>query len=310
MRARSNWAWRKGESIFAWLRAARVPAQSNIAPSLILGQVLAYGQTGFFSWPVFYWVTAFGVFDHLTIVFANDVADAETDRLNQTATPFSGGSRVLADGILSRRSLACAAVLMASLTLIVSFVLALGFHRTFCPLFAIAALILLWAYSYPPLKLSYRGGGEWLQVMGIGVVLPLLGFYAQRGHIGDFPFALWGATLPLQYAGAIATALPDTPSDRASAKRTASVLWGVRRAECVAFLLQAAGVMIYCFLADSKFPPTWFSVVLPSALIGLQLLLPRATPGRRTMLWRVFLILSTNFAFTLGLILVVLGVHR
>ncbi|MEM6732784.1 MAG: prenyltransferase, partial [Myxococcota bacterium] len=57
----------------AWVRAARPPAQSNIAPSLILGQALAHQQTLIFSWEVFAWLLAFGIFDQLYIVFANDV---------------------------------------------------------------------------------------------------------------------------------------------------------------------------------------------------------------------------------------------
>ena len=50
----------------------------------------------------------------------------------------------------------------------------------------IFALLLLWLYSFKPVRLSYRGGGEILQALGTALVLPLLGFYAQSGSLAPF----------------------------------------------------------------------------------------------------------------------------
>lgn len=290
------------------MRAARPAAQSNIAPSLIFGQVLALPAPTRFSWIIFAWLLLFALLDQLYIVFANDVADVETDRHNRTATPFSGGSRVLVDGHLSGRALAIAAIVCAALLVSVAGVLASAYSRVLAPIFAGLAVLLLWAYSYRPLRLSYRGGGELLQMVGLGVVLPTFGYYAQAGTLGGFPWPLLLATLPLQLAGAIATALPDQPSDAHSAKRTLAVLLGQGPAQRLALVLQ--GIGIAAFIAVSPFGAnaltTWAVIAGPAMFAVAQCVSPRATPGRRSMLVRVFLILSANAAMTLGISLAIL----
>jgi 1,4-dihydroxy-2-naphthoate octaprenyltransferase len=85
---------------------------------------------------------------------------------------------------------------------------------------------LLWAYSFPPLRLSYRGYGELLQGVGVGVVLPVIGFYVQAGSFEGFPWlGLWPCFL-LGYAGNLLTSLPDYPGDRTANKRTYPVRRG------------------------------------------------------------------------------------
>jgi 1,4-dihydroxy-2-naphthoate octaprenyltransferase len=82
------------------------------------------------------------------------------------------------------------------------------------------------AYSFPPLRLSYRGGGELLQGLGCGVVLPLVGYYLQAGTLGSFPLAVLFPSFLLAAAGNVTTALPDHPADRAADKRTYPVRLG------------------------------------------------------------------------------------
>ena len=62
-------------SAAAWIRAARLPAQSNIALPLFVGEALACPGGVGLSWATALLVGAFGLFDQLYIVFANDVAD-------------------------------------------------------------------------------------------------------------------------------------------------------------------------------------------------------------------------------------------
>jgi 1,4-dihydroxy-2-naphthoate octaprenyltransferase len=96
--------------------------------------------------------------------------------------------------------------------------------------FAAASLWLVWAYSFPPLKLSYRGHGELLQAIGVGAILPAVGFYLQCGAITALP---WPALLPavlLGWAGNLTTSLPDQPSDAATGKLSYAVRHGEARA--------------------------------------------------------------------------------
>ena len=52
--------------------------------------------------------------------------------------------------------------------------------RPYVLLFAAVGLLLLWAYSFAPLRLNYRGGGELLEAAGLGGVMPLIGYATLR----------------------------------------------------------------------------------------------------------------------------------
>ncbi|OJT25920.1 1,4-dihydroxy-2-naphthoate prenyltransferase [Archangium sp. Cb G35] len=234
-----------GGTLRAWLQASRLPSQSYLALPLLLGQFVAvHSRGGGLDVGTLVAVQLFGVFDQLFIVYANDWADQETDRRNQTATLFSGGSRVLVEGRLSPRALGLAAVVCAGAMLVLSVGLALRRDAPLLVPLAVAALGLLWAYSYPPFRLSYRGGGELLQMVGVAGVLPLYGYVAQGGEPGRFPWALVALLLPTHLACAIATALPDEPSDRESGKLTLPARVGGERAAWVIVALNGLTVAL------------------------------------------------------------------
>lgn len=219
------------------MQAARLPSQMYIFWPLLLGQALA--MSGRFSWEIVAACHFYGLASQLFIVFANDVADMATDRRNFTFTPFSGGSRVLVEGLLSRRQLARAAVLCAALSTLAGVFLGLR-HGAWLPLpLILFGLALLWAYSYPPLRLSYRGGGEYLQMVGVGLVLPMIGFSAHAGTLAGLPWALMPLMLALSLSCAMATAMPDEPSDRIDGKRSHAVRFGIAGSRRVILRLNA-----------------------------------------------------------------------
>lgn len=278
-------------SALAWLRAARLPAQSNIALPLFVGQALACPGRAGLSWTTAALVGAFGLFDQLYIVFANDVADVETDRDNATPTPFSGGSRVLVRGELAPRSLLHAAVASAAAAGIVSAVLAVRSGAVALVGLWALAVALLHAYSFRPLCLSYRGGGEALQVLGTGVVLPLYGFAAQTGTLHTFPWAALAWIAPMRVACAIATSLPDEPSDRRADKRTLVVALGSRGTTAVVALLQLASLAA---AAQTFAGPARQALAIPGLASLAGLALAGAEPGSRAMVVRVAaLVLAT-----------------
>ena len=224
-----------------WLQAARPLAQGNIAPPLLVGQALAYAAFKEFSWSRCALAFVFGVLNQLFIVFANDVADWQGDVLNKTYNRFSGGSRVVPEGKLSPRSLAHAALLMVALMAVFSAYLTLKLQLLWMLLLCSFAVSLLWAYSFPPFRLSYRGGGEWLQGLGLGVVLPAIGFYLQCGTLSAFPLPAFIPLFLLGYAGNIVTSLPDVPADRAAGKRSLPVRRGqlAGRVQCLVVIAVA-----------------------------------------------------------------------
>ncbi|MFV8751550.1 prenyltransferase [Nannocystaceae bacterium ST9] len=204
----------------AWLQAARPLAAANVAVPLMLGQALAYAATGEFSWSLFGSVQLLGVVQQLFIVFANDVADVDADELHPRPSIVSGGSRVLQEGKLTLAALKRAAWIMLGLALALAGGLALLHGLWWLPALVLIGAALSWAYSFPPLRMSYRGHGELLQGLGVGVILPVVGFYAQAGGFAGLP---WLGLLPcflLGWAGNVLTSLPDYLADKRADKRS------------------------------------------------------------------------------------------
>lgn len=281
----------------AWIQASRLTSQSYIALPIFLGQAIWVAQGGSLDLGLLVLAQLFGVFDQLYIIWANDYADQESDRLNATATIFSGGSRVLVEGRLAPAQIRGASLVAASGVLLVSLILAVGWGRTLTLPLAIAALLLLWMYSYPPVRLSYRGGGELLQMIGVGGVLPLYGYLVQAGSLHQFPWALFAVLLPTHLACAFATTLPDEPSDRASRKHTVAVFFGPVATSVLITLLNLASVAAFVVIPwrpggvpDPALAWLW----VPSAASLIQLAFLRSAPGSRWMTVRVgFAVLST-----------------
>jgi 1,4-dihydroxy-2-naphthoate polyprenyltransferase len=228
----------------AWWQAARPLAQVNIALPLVVGQALAIAAGAQFNVVACVLVHVFGGFDHLFIVFANDVADEAGDRLSTTHTAFSGGSRVLPEGRLQAAALVRAAALMALGMVVVSAVLAFGYDRTPMLLGCGAAIALLLAYSFAPLRLSYRGLGELAQALGTGAVLPAIGYVAHAGGLAGLHASQLIPLLVLGAASNVNTALPDEPADREIGKRTWPVRVGSRHARKHSLLAIALGVLL------------------------------------------------------------------
>ncbi len=227
-----------------WMQASRPLAQVNIAVPLVLGQVAAWHITGTFHWFWFVAALLWGILDHLFVVYANDYADHEADTGNRT--PISGGSGVIPEGKLTPEQLRRAAQVSAVLLVIWSSALAF-FGRPWTPAYAVIALALLWLYSFPPVRLSYRGGGEILQGLGIGIGLPSLGYYLQA-EIVLAPMWIILPTTVLGVCGNILSALPDVEDDRNADKRTWPVRYGVtyaRRAASAGIAFAAFGIFLW-----------------------------------------------------------------
>ncbi|MFK7990928.1 MAG: prenyltransferase [Sandaracinaceae bacterium] len=252
----------------AWFRAARPLAHANIAPPILLGVAFAHAM-GFALDPVRLAVAfAFGVFDHLFIVFANDYADREADAHHDAPTLFSGGSRVIQDGLLTPAQLKRAAWVSAAGVMAVSTVGAVVIEAPFLPALGAAALVLLHAYSFAPLSLSYRGFGEVLQGLGVGVVLPLVGWASMTSRVADAPFEALAPLFLIAFASNILTALPDVEADRAAGKLSWPVRRGERTARRDALVLTGIGVL----LATQVGPPLtveWRVLMAAAPLLSL-----------------------------------------
>ena len=267
-----------------WLQAARPASQVIIAFPLLCGAAL----TDQVQMVPAFTTLVFGVFLQLFIVFANDIADEAGDRLNHHANMFSGGSRVLVTGQLQRIDLIRAAWSAACCAAVVGSWLAWSVGSGWILVLALSGCGLLLAYSFGHRPLSYRGGGEWLQMLGLGLVLPLIGFLAQGASWRQFPATSFAFLLPVNLAWAIASGLPDEVADRQVEKRTWAVRWGPAPASdaCALLVWFAAGV-----LGGLK-PELLAWLVAPGMLALGVVLLRRSKPGSRFRLIQVGLVLT------------------
>ncbi len=288
-----------------WLRAARPLAHANIAPPILLGQAFAYASTQRFDWLLAAVALSFGVLDHLTIVFANDYADRDADALADSRTIFSGGSRVIPDGLIPPSHLRNAALVTAGSLLLGSAAAGWAVDRPLLPAFAGAALFLLYAYCFEPLRLSYRGFGEIVQGVGVGFVLPLLGWYAQTGDVGAAPFQAFAPLVLLAFASNILTALPDHDADRRADKRSWPVRRGAIKARGDALAFIGLGIALASQVGP-HFTDIWTGVVLaPPALAALLALrwLKREDAAMRFVTLAIGAITLLHLTWTLALLL-------
>jgi 1,4-dihydroxy-2-naphthoate octaprenyltransferase len=196
-----------------------------------LGVAMALYEGAQLDWMVLIWtqiaITAVQLMTH----YSNDYFDLAADEANTTPTRWSGGSRVLAEGLLPPRVALITALVMAGVALFAALWLALGVHAGPVTL----ALILLagflgWSYSSPPLRLNVHGLGEITGGLLITGLTPIVGYTAQAGYLAGLPFL---AVFPLacfQFAMLIVINVPDAAGDVASGKHTLIYHLGMQRA--------------------------------------------------------------------------------
>ncbi|MFO8084253.1 MAG: prenyltransferase [Desulfobacterales bacterium] len=273
------------KKIKAWIQASRLLSQSYIFLPVLLGQGYAVMESNAcFDWPVFLWMVLFSLAIQLFIVYGNDYNDAEIDRLNRTFNLFSGGSRVLVEGILSRRELAAGIWIMAALNLFIGLVLTFAYHRYFALPIILLSMLLLYLYSFAPFRINYRGGGELLQMIGVACVLPLFGYYAQSNLIDplQLPWNLVLVLLPFHLSSAVSTALPDYPSDKIGLKCTLAVILGLKRAKILIILLNFLSMILFVMIDWTGIAePDTYTILLGPVIATLVMifLIPRSDPG-------------------------------
>jgi 1,4-dihydroxy-2-naphthoate octaprenyltransferase len=149
-----------------------------------------------------------------------DLAVAARDR-----TPFSGGKRVLVEGLLTRAQTIAVAAAGYSVALAAGLAIVLLRDPRVLWL-GLAGVAGAFFYHAPPLKLSYRGWGELAVALCYGPLIASGTYLVQRGSVSP---ALLALSVPL--GGLVASFLwinefPDFEADRAANKRTLVVRLG------------------------------------------------------------------------------------
>ena len=159
--------------------------------------------------------------------YHNDYFDYKADH-HVTPTPISGGSGVLIEHPEWRNLAKIMAISLISLAILVSivFTIIFSYPLTFV-LFVIIANLLALFYAAPPIKLSYRGLGEFGN-SAIGVLFPGLGFFALMGTL-NLQFLIFAVPIMLlQFLFTMSVEIPDMEGDKAGGKKTWIAIKGRR----------------------------------------------------------------------------------
>jgi 1,4-dihydroxy-2-naphthoate octaprenyltransferase len=217
-------------------------------------------------------------------VLTNEINDERTDTLNHNSSPFTGGARVLVQGILSTEQLQRGRKLAAACLACILLLLALvpGVHAPGVITLVLVGLVLGVGYTAPPLKLAYRTWGELDVEVTHSILVFLLGHVSQGGMM-DRPRP-WLIALPMFFAilpAIILAGFPDLEADAAVGKQTLVARCGSRAAAGMATAATLIAVGLHAVLFGS---PWWFFLALlihaGTLMIAVATTFLQPRPGR------------------------------
>ena len=260
-------------------------------PPFLIASVLpvlvgtAWADTAFHRFDGLWFGLALGatMLAHAATNVYNDVSDdvIGTDPGNtERIYPYTGGSRFIQAGLLSRREMTHLAIGLCAAALVLGALLAV-LRGPGVILLGIAGLALGLLYSLPGAQLSARGVGEAAVALGLGV-LPVLGaVWLQTGFVDSggwllcIPVSCWVTAI------LIINEVPDIEADRRAHKRTLIVRWGASGARVIYRSLSLIALAVTGAAIARRVLPFWF--VLPAvALAGAGLWAARLISLERT----------------------------
>jgi 1,4-dihydroxy-2-naphthoate octaprenyltransferase len=296
------------------VRTLRAPFFTATTSAALLGNLVALWRTGSLDpWMLLLSVAGIAALN-AGVNTANDLFDSLSgnDEANRFFSPFNGGSRVIQEGLVSRRTV--------GLICLVSFLVAGGIGVAIWLLtpgnwvlyLGLFGLVTGFFYSAPPVKLGYRGVGEFIVALDVAFLPVLGGYYVQAGAF-DIAAVYAGIAAAFLIVGVIwVNQIPDIEADAAVGKRTLVVRLGARRSGTAFAVIVAAVYVSSLVLALVGVLPYWTLLVfltLPLAVGAVRGVLsnydhPRAlvpAEGKTVQLQ-----LTGNLALSLGFALAML----
>lgn len=301
-----NWIMPMG--ILLYLRASRLPFLTGSLFPVVVATALAYVIDHTWNF-LFFGLTMLGVGAlQVGANLINDYYDSfGSDPLNRNFTPFSGGSRVIQDGLLSPGQVQTLAYLMLALGAGCGlFLIFLG--RPWVALVGLLGLGAALFYSARPLQLMSGGLGEIIIFLAFGPLLTWGAYYVQTGK-----FSLLGAAVSLPLAFLITAIIwinefPDLEADMAAGKHHLVARLGLQTSRWVyAALMLAPFISLFVLMEIFHLPDLIVAalVPLPLALRAVRLVF-RTPPTDPEFVPAQALTIQTHFFTGLTLTLALL----
>jgi len=260
-----------------WIKAIRAPFFTASAIPVLVGSALAWNMTGKFSLSKFILVLVGVPLFNAGTNLANDYYDHKTgnDEINTRVTPFSGGSRVIQNGVIPPKHMLIGSFLFFSLGSVIGLYLNAVTPGNLVLYLGIFGLLTGFLYTATPVLIGYRGIGEFVVGLNLGT-LTIIGAYYVQAH--SLSWSAFWLSLPIGFLVAAILYInqfPDYEADKAVNKKHLVVRLGKRKAVYGYYFLISA---TYLVIAGSVV----FKMVTPFALISF-LTLPLAVGAIKTL---------------------------
>jgi 1,4-dihydroxy-2-naphthoate octaprenyltransferase len=221
-------------------------------------------------------VTIFGFFAiEVAKNASGDIYDYETDMAvaQEDHTDFSGGKRVLVDGLLSRFQTWTIAIIFYVLGLGLGVMIVI-FREPLAIWPGVIGLILAWSYNGPPARFAYRGLGELDVAVCYGPLICISTYLIQLGEVTR-DVVLVSIPLGILIAAFLwVNEFPDYEADRKSQKRNLIVRLGRHRASRLLPLIYGAAFLIVALLPLASLPRSiWLGglAMIPAAWVTVKI---------------------------------------
>src|SRR5690554_723729 len=232
---------------------------------MVLGQALGVAAAGRLDLLAFGLGLGFTICELLFVVLLNDWSDRRVDRIKRQMFPDDCSPKTIPDQLLPANALLGVGLVAGLAALALAFYAQFVLGREAIGWAGLGLLAIFVAYSFPPLRLNYRGGGEWLEGFGVGLALPWFHLFLQSGDFWCRELWVLPGFAVLAFASAVASGLSDEQSDRRGGKRTYASEYGNRAARALVERMVLAG----CLLWASS---TRFAGVVPAPIGALAVI--------------------------------------
>jgi 1,4-dihydroxy-2-naphthoate octaprenyltransferase len=283
----------------------------SMSSPIFVATAFAWYTHGAFDLPLFFltWIGATTIF--VSTDLFNDYYDhvLKADDVNSSPTPFSGGSRVIQEGLVPAKTMLLVAIIGLIIAAIIGLYLNFVLDGITILVLGLIGFFLVYFYTAPPIKFCYRGFGEIVQGFGFGPII-LFGVYFVQTHVITRDIVL--ISIPFGFVGSMVgliLSIPDYETDKQVNKKNLIILFGKKRAVIIYGLL-----LLFTFISDAiliilNVLPPWcllIFIIIPLAILSFSNGLKHFNDTKLFLFTSVLsLIIAAvhNFLFIIGLLL-------
>lgn len=270
-----------------WIRTTRAPFLTASGMPVLLGAFAASWHAGVFALDRFLLTLGAVLCVHAGANVANDYYDYVTgaDTINPQPTPFSGGSRVIQDSLVSARASLALSIAFLAAGFVMGLVLNSMIPGNKVILIGIVGILCGFLYSAVPAKLSYRGLGEIVVFIAFGPLTVMGAYLCQTGELNVFSFLISIPAGFLVLAILLVNEVLDLEWDAKAGKRTLAVRLGQGRAYGLFLTVYLTAFVSVAALLVARLAPPWAALAFVPAALAIRGLIPsRALATRPTLI--------------------------